>query len=316
LQEIPEALLSPAAEGFFAPGHQTVSSQGTVFPFLMASPLLDSQTNWCSYERLSFPTPEIMEIASPSRHFLRTIVLSSLGLCSADAAVTVLYSTGFDSPTYSDGGLIGQDGWLITGSSVTNVVNVANTATDGTVSLTTTGQDVRHTFAPAATTGSVFLSAEITVGSAGTGDYFIHLSDGGTSNFYARTYIQASGAGFVMALGTSSGTAGLVYGSTVLNFNTSYSLLVRYNFVAGTGNDTGALYINPTTTDGTGDTAYVAATTTGADATSIAGVNLRQGTTGSAPGVVIDNISVFVPEPSVAALGGLGVLALLRRRRI
>ncbi len=283
----------------------------------MASPLLKSEANWCSYERHSFPTPEIMEITSRPRRFFRAVALSSLLLCSADAAVTVLYSTGFDSPTYSDGGLIGQDGWAITGTSVVNVVNVANTATDGTVSLTTTGQDVRHGFTPAATTGSVFLSAEITVGSAGTGDYFIHLSDGGTSNFYARTYVQASGAGFVMALGTSSGTAGLVYGTTVLSFNTSYSLLVRYDFVSGAANDTGALFINPTTIDGTGDTAYVAATTTGTDATTIAGVNLRQGSTGSAPGgVVIDNISVFVPEPSVAALGGLGVLALLRRRRL
>jgi hypothetical protein len=258
--------------------------------------------------------PDPMDTTSRFQPLLRTLFLSAFGLCSAEAS-TILYSTGFDSPTYGDGGLIGQDGWLITGTSVVNVVNVANTGSDGTVTLTTTGQDVRHGFT-GISSGSVFLSADITVGAAGTGDYFIHLSDGGTSNFYARTYVQASGTGFVLALGTSSGTAGLVYGTTVLDFNTSYSLLVRYDFVSGTGNDTGALFINPTAVDGTGDTAYVAATTTGTDATSIAGLNLRQGTNGSAPGVTIDNISVFVPEPSVAALGGLGVLALLRRRRI
>jgi hypothetical protein len=37
---------------------------------------------------------------------------------------------------------------------------------------------------------------------------------------------------------------------------------------------------------------------------------------GGANGLVFDNISVVVPEPSAALLGGLGVLGLLRRRRI
>jgi hypothetical protein len=231
-------------------------------------------------------------------------------------AVTVLYSTGFDSPTYSDGPLIGQDSWAITGTSVVNIVNVANTATNGTVSLTTTGQDVNRVFSPAVTSGSVYLTANITVGAAqATGDYFLHLGDGGTSNFYARTYIKSSGTGFVMALGTSSGTTGLTYGTTVLSFATSYTILARYDFVAGTGNDTGALFVNPTTTDGSGDTAYVSATTTGTDASSISSVNLRQGTTANAPTVTIDSITVAIPEPGAAFLGSLGMLCLLRRRR-
>lgn len=245
----------------------------------------------------------------------------SLAFCVAAATssvhgVSVIYSTDFNSPTYSNGGLIGQDSWVITGTSVVSPITVANTGVNGTVTLTTTGQDVRRAFA-AQSSDSVFLKAEITVASAqATGDYFIHLGDNSTSNFYARTYIRSSGAGFQMALGTSSGTP-VNYGTTVLSFATTYTILMRYDFVAGPSNDTGALFVNPTTADGSGDTAYVAATTTGTDAITISSVSLRQGTASNAPGgLVIDNISVsIVPEPSSALIAGLGFICLLRRRR-
>ena len=239
-------------------------------------------------------------------------LLASSGLASA---ATILYATDFNAPTYSDGALIGQDNWVLT-NSTTNPLSVTSTATDGVVVLGTSGQDVRRGFTESAvTSGSVFLKAEITVSSAqATGDYFLHLGDNGTSNFYARTYIRSSGAGFVMALGTSSGTA--TYGTIELAFNTPLTLLIRYDFVAGTANDTGALFVNPTSEDGSGDTAYIAATTVGTDATTIASVNLRQGSAANAAGVTVDSLSVFVPEPGVAMLGALGVLGLLRRRRL
>lgn len=248
------------------------------------------------------------------------IVFSALaGITSTVHAVTLVYSTNFNSPTYVDGALIGQDDWVITGSTVTNLITVANTGSNGNVTLATTGQDVRRAFAAqtAIAVTSVFLQADVTVTAAqATGDYFIHLGDNSTSNFYARTYIKSSGAGFQMALGTSSGTA--IYGTTVLDFNTLYTILARYDFVTGSLNDTGALFVNPTTTDGAGNTAYVAATTIGTDATSISSVSLRQGSTNNAPTVTVDNIIVSItpiPEPTVALLGGLGLLTLLRRRR-
>jgi trimeric autotransporter adhesin len=238
-------------------------------------------------------------------------------LSPAALATTVLYSTNFNSPTYSDGGLIGQDSWVITGTSVVSPITVANTAVNGTVTLTTTGQDVRRAFA-AQSADSIFLKANITVGTAqATGDYFIHLGDNGANNFFARTYIKSSGAGFQLALGMGPGTTE-TYGAGVLLFATSYTILVRYDFIAGITNNTGALFVNPITADGSGETAYVAATSSGTDATSISSVGLRQGATGSAPGgVVIDNISVsFIPEPCAAVLGSLGLTAILRRRRL
>jgi hypothetical protein len=242
------------------------------------------------------------------------LVATALYAGSATAA-TVLYSTDFTAPTYSDGALIGQDNWVLT-NATTNPINVANTATNGTVTLVTSGQDVRRAFAPAQTSGSVYMTVEFTVATAqATGDYFVHLGDNSTSLFYARTYIRSSGAGFVMALGTSFGTTTLTYGTTVLDFNTSYTMLARYDFVPGLGNDTGALFINPTDELGVGDTAYVLATTTGTDATTISSVSLRQGTASNAPGVTIDSITVAIPEPATTLLGALGIFGLIRRRR-
>jgi len=241
--------------------------------------------------------------------------LASFATVGSSHAVTVIFSTGFDSPTYADGGLIGQDNWAITGTSVVNPIGVANVATNGTIPLTTNGQDVNHALDTSYTTGSIYFSVDITVSAAqATGDYFLHFGDAGTSNFYARTFIKSSGAGYVMAVGTSSGTP--TYGTTVLPFNTMQTILVRYDFVSGATNDTGALFVNPTTADGSGDTPYVAATTVGIDAASISTIRLRQGTAANAPTLVLDNLVVSVPETSSGLLGALGLLGLLRRRRI
>jgi hypothetical protein len=260
------------------------------------------------------------------RKFAAAFIAASLSAVATSASAAVLYSTNFNTPTYSDGLLnnntdtstAGQDGWLNTnagGASVTNGIAVSNSATNGIVSLTTSGQDVRHQFS-AVNSGSVYLDADINVSAAQSGgDYFLSLGDGGTSLFYARTHIKSSGAGFVMGVGTSAGTP--TYGATVLNFGQTYHLLVRYDFVSGAANDGGALFINPTSADGSLDTAYVAMTNIGTDASSIGGVYLRQGSaSASATLASVDNIVVTsVPEPMALGTFGLAGLLLALRRK-
>lgn len=248
---------------------------------------------------------------------VRASALAVVAAAGVAQAQTVLYSTNFNAPTYAAGALIGQDGWAITGTSVVSPITV-NAA--GAVPLVTTGQDVNRPFTPAvlAPSGnSFFLTADITLSAAqATGDYFIHIGDGGNSNFFARVYARSTTGGFQMAMGTSSGTTGLIWGST-LNFGQTYRMVARYDIVAGANNDTGALFINPVDTYGVGDTAYVAALTIGADAsTPISSVNLRQGNAANAPTLVVDNVSVaFIPTPGAAALLGLGGLVAAKRRR-
>jgi hypothetical protein len=263
---------------------------------------------------------------------IRSAILATtvaIGFAQAASAQTVLYSTSFQAPTYTDGILNGsadtttpgQDGWIITSGGQTNPITVSNSATNGMVSLTTNGQDVRRIFnggaAAAVTSGSVFLDAHVTVNSALTGDYALHLGDGSTTLFYDRVFFKAGTTGFVMALGTSSGTTP-TYGTTEFPFGTAIHVLARYDFVPGAANDTGALFINPTTFDGSGDTPYVAATTQGADATSIDAVYLRQGAAASSPTLTVDDMQAFVttsvPEPSSLSLLGVAGVGLVVRR--
>lgn len=250
----------------------------------------------------------------PNRHIAAALSALCLGALPAQAALSVLYSTDFNSPTYSDGGLIGQASWARTGTSTISPILVSNVGSNGLVSLATTGEDVNRVFSPAVTSGSVFLSATINVLTAqANGDYFLHLGDGGTSNFYARFYAKSSADGYVLAVGTSSGTPS--YGTAVLAFNVPQQILIRYDFVPGLANDTGSLFLNPTSEDGSLDTAYVSLSTVGVDAVSISSLNLRQGSGTNAVTATIDNLAVAVPEPSASLLALLAGCALRRRRR-
>lgn len=242
--------------------------------------------------------------------------VAALAGVAAVANAAMLYTTDFNAPTYTDGALIGQDGWVLTSSTV-NPLAVSNAATNGTVALTTTGQDVRRAFTAVTPVDgeSIFFSATFTITAAqAAGDYFIHLGNDTSSVFNARVYAKSSGSGFVMAMGTSAGTA--TYGTIELPFNTPITMVARYDFVDGLANDTGAIFINPSNIYGIGDTEYVAATTVGIDATLMSSVSLRQGSTSNAPTVVVDALSVYtIPTPGSIALVGLAGLVAGRRRR-
>ena len=245
--------------------------------------------------------------------------MASLSVTDATAA-TLLYSTGFGSPDFVDGPLIGQDSWAITGTSVVNPLVVSNSLTDGIVTLGSSGQDVRRAFAPSIAGDSVFMSATMTLTSANVaGDYFLHLGNNTDGGLFGRIYAKTTGSGFHLALASSSGAPGIgAYGTTELPFNTPFSLLARYDIVSGLANDTGALFINPLDPMGVGDTPEVNMVNIGADPTTLLSVGLRQGAT--TPFGTISNISVSqvtaIPEPtSMALIGMVGVAGLAVRYR-
>jgi hypothetical protein len=255
------------------------------------------------------------------------------GLLVATASVhaSPLFADNF---TYPDGPLLGQGGWTITGTSVVNPIQVVS----GAVALTTTGQDAYSALPGGPVTiadgTSFYIGLSLNVSAAqATGDYFLHYSTtvGNTSTFQDRLYAKSTTGGYL--LGWAGGSSGVAYGTTVLSFGTPYRVVVAYNAVAGTANDTGALYVNPTDLVNVGgNTPYFSGTWAGgteAVPNVLAEVNFRQGTAASAPTLTADDLDVSqtfsdtavwtpIPEPtSLSLLGGLGFLAwhAIRRKK-
>lgn len=261
---------------------------------------------------------------------MKKILLLSAGiLCVASSSFgAVIFSDDFN--TYSNGNLTNQGPWLQTGASVVNLIQVAS----GVVTMQNNGQDAYAAFSSPYTIAdgtSFYIGLTLNVSAAQTGDYFLHVtpSAGNTSAFFERLYVQASGAGYVLGYLETSGTGGAVnYGSTVLSFNTDYRTVIAYNAVAGPVNDTASLYVNPTDLlVEANNTAYVAGdtwTTVSAETNQVAAINLRQGSSSSAPTLSLDNLIVgstfadvaAVPEPTSLGFLGIGLVGFFASRRL
>jgi hypothetical protein len=252
-----------------------------------------------------------------------SIVFLAVAVLSAGA--TPVFFDDFNS--YGDGNLVGQGSWLQTGSVATSPIQVNS----GVVSLGTSGQDVYAMFSSPVNNvagTSIYVGASINVsGAQSTGDYFLHVvrTPGTTSTFYDKVYAKATTGGYLLGLQDLTGT--VTYGTTVLGLGTSYRIVLSEDFVAGDMNDTFALYVDPTDLSvAVNNTPYLTATwsSVSSEAPSFDAVNLRQGTSTSAPTLTLDNLAVGqqfsevapVPEPSTVALFGAGGVALrmLRHR--
>ena len=146
--------------------------------------------------------------------------------------------------------------------------------------LTTGNEDVNRTFITQ-TSGTVYYAMLLNALTAGTGAYFLHLKDAGTSLFRARVFAR-NDAG-ILHFGLSDGSTGNYITTTDFSFNTTYLLVVKYN--ASTG-DT-ALYVLDTFSGTEPGTALI--TTTGT-AQSVLAVALRQSNGG--PTAIIDGVRV------------------------
>jgi len=249
------------------------------------------------------------------RHKAALAAAVCLGCASLNSvrAAPVL-TDNFDS--YSNGALLGQGGWTITGTSTTNAYQVAGGA-DKNVPFVGTGQDAFKAFTssvPHTDGNSLITSFKINISAAqATADYFTHLSDpiATTTNFYERVFGVTSGTGFRLSLVDTSGTGSTpTLGNADLNFGQDYNVVITWNFVGGgTNNDTFTMTVN--------GTPYLSHAWTSAtvEPANVSAFNLRQGQTG--PTGTIDNINVeSVPEPaSVAMIGLIGAAGLMRRRQ-
>jgi hypothetical protein len=261
-------------------------------------------------------------------------LIVAFSICTSKAAnyLTVDFSTGYTVGSLAGltANAVGQNGWAQTSASATTPIQYSSTL-GGTV-VNTSGQDIWKALTSAApnTAGTSLLSRvdfKITAAQAG-GDYFFNVSDpaGTISNFYQRLFARSTTGGFNLGIMTTSGAgSATMYGTSVFNFNQTYTAVLGWDFVTGALNDTMNLYVNPTSNIRANLTAEVTSnwlsTGVAEPTATISAVNLRQGSSTAAPSAVIFSLSVGdslasvgVPEPSSSMLMVAGAAALIGLR--
>jgi len=177
----------------------------------------------------------------------------------------------------------------------------------GALSITSgaTG-DVHRVFSDSlATDGNVYVSFLLNLSSAKSGDYFFHVGPRilGTT-FRGRVYAKAGTTGWLPGLAKSS--EGATYGSTELNFDQTYLVVLKYSFsTSATNDDSVTLYIYdsgiPATEPGSPlITLGATGAGTSGDPSDIGSVAIREGTntpTGTIDGIQATDYWPFTQLP-------------------
>jgi hypothetical protein len=206
---------------------------------------------------------------------------------------------------YNVGDSLQQHSWSTIGSVFTNRIIVTapglsfplyiNSGYGNSATIDTTGQDVYKDFTSPKTSGNVYASFLADMKTAkSAGDYFVtFLSSTSTTSLAGRVYAKDS-SGFI-AFGLSKSTEAVQYTPARYFKDSTYLIILKYAVNAGTLNDSVSLFV------------YSASNTvpssepipdigpkggSGADLTDVGRFCLRQGTSSSAPRVVIDGIYI------------------------
>ncbi|HVN48971.1 MAG TPA: choice-of-anchor D domain-containing protein, partial [Bacteroidota bacterium] len=223
-------------------------------------------------------------------------------LCTASASAQLL----IEDFNYTSGTALTANGWsahsgagtlpemvTATGLSYTGYAssNIGNAAT-----LDSTGQDVNKTWASypnGITSGNIYYSFLVNLTTAkSAGDYFFHFFKNSTT-FGGRVFAKKASNGNI-CFGVSKASTNIVYTDSIYSLNTTYLIALKYSIIAGTTNDTVALWVNPAigSTEPAPTLLESTADRTGADLDTIYGIAIRQGTAANAPKGTVDGIRV------------------------
>lgn len=164
------------------------------------------------------------------------------------------------------------------------MVSYPTSGVGGSATIVNPGsEDVNRTFS-GISSGNIYASALVNISAmTTTGNYFFHFRNG-SGAFFGRVYAKDDGSGnLLFGIRESGGT--IVYGTTPFSLNTTYLLVLKYDFTAGST----SVYIlsavagsEPGTPEATVDD--------GSDAADLAAIAFRQ--SGDIPTTTIDGVRV------------------------
>lgn len=276
---------------------------------------------------------------TPAAHFVRclAIVVMAAGSLAPSTARSQTSLASADFATFTDGALVGQNGWLQYNTPTTAPLTVTSGRVAWAGGATANNEDASLPFPSTVTqpvSGTTVLNFDMTLSvtapssstPAPNPSYFAALNTNNTSatsgNFQnARIVAQAQGSGYVFGARVN-GQSGypFAYGTQELTIGQDYALRAEINMVAGNANDSINLYVGPDF-----DTLSLYATAGYASGSvndpTFGAMLLSQFGSASVfeAGVSVKSMSVtqVVPEPSTLGIlaAGFGLLAAARRRR-
>ena len=175
------------------------------------------------------------------------------------------------------------------GSGIGNAASTGGTSDDINKGFTSTN------------TGSLYIAFMYNPKTASTtSDYSVMLGTAaGTSvtSFYGKFYVQKDASNNLRFGITKSNAASISYTGYTYSLNTTYMIVIRYDFVSGTANDQAYLFINPVLGGTEPAASLTGATDAAADPAQLTSICLRQSTTTA--GASYDGIRIGTTWASV-----------------
>jgi hypothetical protein len=184
---------------------------------------------------------------------------------------------------------------------------------------TSTSSRVYKTFtstAPGTNTFYFSFLLRLTAASASNGSYFISLGDPGTgTSYFAKLNAKTNSTGFNLGISkTATNATYIAWGSTVLSFNQTYLIVIRYDFVTGATNDMMCFWVNPSfssepSTSSAEATALSGSSNDGDGSPSNVGNFLWHNRAATNPTGAFDGVRVAVGANSAAAWASLNAFS-------